>query len=128
MTMSLEERAENWHNEKYGKDVDVYATYRKLVEEVGELGEAIMKADLEHSANFGNVREELGDVGLVLTHLIRRFVPWNISVADVFHEALDKVEAREGHPDKRRAFRKMLEGVRKDQEDISDNTWLVPWA
>lgn len=44
MATRLEHQFHQWHNEMYGDGpVNLAATYRKLCEEVGELGEAIMQ-------------------------------------------------------------------------------------
>jgi len=64
MMTNLELQVQAWHENVYGKTVRLPATYRKLLEEVGELGEALMRQDPDA------IREEAGDVGLVLTHLL----------------------------------------------------------
>ena len=46
-----------WHVSEYGEGVDVPATYRKLLEEVGELGEALIQNDPDA------IHEEMADVG-----------------------------------------------------------------
>ena len=61
----LEVQLEEWHRRRYGETVDVSGTYRKLLEEVGELGEALLLDDYE------KIEEEAADVGIVLTHLLR---------------------------------------------------------
>ena len=63
--LDIEEEAARWHARRFGYPVDIPATYSKLLEEVGELGEALMRQD--PSA----IQEEAGDVGLVLLHIVR---------------------------------------------------------
>jgi NTP pyrophosphatase (non-canonical NTP hydrolase) len=53
-----------WHKCRFpGRNLP--GTYRKLLEEVGELGEALMNADDE------GVEEEAADVGILLSHILR---------------------------------------------------------
>lgn len=55
----LEEEILNYQDKRFGK-INVPATYRKLLEEVGELGEALLNNDKQ------NIDEEIGDVGMLL--------------------------------------------------------------
>lgn len=66
---NLELRIESWHENNFGQLVKLPETYCKLLEEVGELGEALMKSDT------GAVQEEVGDCALVLAHIIRGACP-----------------------------------------------------
>ena len=61
---NLEKQLALWHEKYYGVP-NIPATYRKLLEEVGELGEAIM------AGGNDQIAEESADVGIVLTHLLR---------------------------------------------------------
>ena len=85
---NLELMIENWHERKFGKTVNLPATYRKLLEEVGELGEAIIKQDADA------IREESGDVAFVLTHIVRAGCPDHPSLAQAMDKALLKNEGR----------------------------------
>lgn len=62
---NLEQQLWQWHVGHYGDDVDIPATYRKLVEEVGELGEALMNKTADKA------RMEAGDVGVLLLIVLR---------------------------------------------------------
>lgn len=84
----LEKCARDWHFRRYGPSGNPPATFRKLCEEVGELGEAIMKGDSEA------IREEAGDVGLVLIHIVRMLCPDSPSLEDAVAASLDKCERR----------------------------------
>jgi len=55
----LEENILSYQKKRFGK-INVPASYRKLLEEVGELGEALIKNDKR------NIEEEIGDVGMLL--------------------------------------------------------------
>lgn len=79
----IEEEIARWHDEAFGEMVDVPATYRKLLEEVGELGEALIHSE-PHS-----VEEELGDIAFVLVHLIRVCTEYG-ELHSVLASALDK--------------------------------------
>lgn len=59
--------AMEWHQRTFGPDsaLDGSATFRKLCEEVGELGEAMMQQDQDA------ILDEAGDVALVLLNLVR---------------------------------------------------------
>ncbi len=72
------------------------ATYRKLLEEVGELGEAIM---LQHP---DRIQEEAGDVAILLAHIVRGGCPDRPSLSQAMAVALDKIERR-AHAKKRAA-------------------------
>jgi len=65
--IDMEERIAQWHYIEHGPDVDAGKTFRKLCEEVGELGEALML----HSKNPAHVAEEAADVAIVLSHIVR---------------------------------------------------------
>lgn len=60
MATRLEEQLIAWHNEHYGVGVDIPATFRHLLEEVGELGEALLLND------YAKIWGEVGDVGILL--------------------------------------------------------------
>lgn len=82
------ERLAAWHRKKYGRDsIDRAATYRKLLEEIGELGAGIMLADSQ------NVFEEIGDCALILMHLLRDICPEN-TLEGAIRFALTKCEQR----------------------------------
>lgn len=85
---NLELQVAQWHENTFGKRVDIPATYKKLLEEVGELGEALMRQ------NQDEITEEAGDVALVLMHLIRGSCPDTPGIIDVAALALDKCERR----------------------------------
>ena len=85
---NLELQIEAWHNAKFGKDVKIPETYRKLCEEVGELGQALMKQDSE------NIGEEIGDIIFVLTHLLRKCCPDRPSINQILAQTLNKNERR----------------------------------
>lgn len=55
----IQQQIKQWREKKF-PDADVWDIYRKLLEEVGELAEALSRGYLE------NERLELGDVGVVL--------------------------------------------------------------
>ena len=63
--MSAEHHLWWWHITHYGEGVNMPATYRKLVEEVGELGEAMMAGTKDEAAI------ELGDAATLLIVLAR---------------------------------------------------------
>jgi len=85
---NLELQIQSWHERKFGKTVDVHATYRKLLEEIGELGEAIMIRDTNA------IREEVGDVAFVLAHIVRAECPDHPSLSHAIAMALNKNETR----------------------------------
>jgi len=85
---NLEQQAAQWHENTFGKTVNVPATYKKLLEEVGELGEALMRQ------NPVEIKEESGDVVLVMMHLVRATCPDAPSLHEVANMALDKCERR----------------------------------
>lgn len=85
---NLELQIAAWHENNFGKTVRLPETYRKLLEEVGELGEALMKQDPEA------IREEAGDVAFVLAHIIRAGCPDHPSLMRAMDAALDKCERR----------------------------------
>jgi len=66
---TAEEEAEEWHREIFGP-IAPSAVYRKLLEEIGELGEAIMEND-ELS-----IEDELADVAFSFAVLIRKLREW----------------------------------------------------
>ena len=84
---ALETRMAEWHNRRYGGKVNVPATYRKLLEEIGEVGEAIMK-------DYGTVIEEIGDVIACLMHLARGIDP-ALPFEQIIELAVVKLEDRE---------------------------------
>lgn len=88
MMTDLELQVASWHERKYGKNINIPATYKKLLEEVGELGEAIMTYDADA------IYEEAGDIAFVLMHIIRDMYPDNPSLMDAVAHVLDKNEKR----------------------------------
>jgi len=85
MMFDAERRIEEWHDRKYDK-VTLAATYRKLLEEVGELGERLIEKD------FPGAYEEAADSLAVLTHLVRSL---GGELEDALSFAASKVELRE---------------------------------
>ena len=83
----LEQQIVDWHKRSFG-EVPASRVYQKLLEEVGDLGEAII------AGNEDSVREEAGDVGFVLTVLISKLCPDSPSLASAVAEALEKNETR----------------------------------
>lgn len=71
MSTRLEHRMWDWHVETYGEGVDIPATYRKLCEEVGELGEALMQKEIDPMA----AKLEAADVGILLNMIVRGVDP-----------------------------------------------------
>ena len=69
----LDEKLAAWRKSRYGEGIiDTSATFRKLCEEIGELGEAMMHWEYEDSLELGNhVCEEAADVCMVLSHIAR---------------------------------------------------------
>ncbi|MBK9075545.1 MAG: hypothetical protein IPL77_11315 [Flavobacteriales bacterium] len=91
----LENRAEAWHVAKFGTARPFAGkTYAKLLEEVGELGEAIMCGDPD------SVEHEIGDVLHVLMHLARiGYGPGRLLVPAL--QAIERCEARLQAPGQR---------------------------
>lgn len=85
---NLELQIESWHKRKFGRAVNLPASYKKLLEEVGELGEALMKQD------YDAIREEAGDVAFVLTHIVRAACPDHPSLSHAIACVLEKNEGR----------------------------------
>lgn len=69
MTTRLEHQLIEWHNRNYGEAIDVPGTFRHLLEEVGELGEALLLNDQR------KIREEAGDAAVLLFHVLRGACP-----------------------------------------------------
>ena len=90
-----EHQVEMWHDNNFGP-VDRVATCRKLVEEVGELFEAIACHDR------AAIYEEAGDVLFVLSHIVRTVDPKKRGLLHLLGVTLDKVETAR-HKAKRRA-------------------------
>ena len=86
MTHDIEQRLKEWHNRKYGPDVNIPATYKKLLEEVGELGEALM------AGSSIDIDEEAADVAIVLIHLLRGSA--GMSLAGAILRKLPVIEER----------------------------------
>ena len=84
----LETKIRAWHEKRFGPRVNLSATYRKLLEEVGELGEALI------NQNQCSIREEAGDVALVLCHILRGGCPAQPELHKAMAEALEKCEWR----------------------------------
>lgn len=94
MTTRLEHQLIDWHNRNYGEAVDVPATFRHLLEEVGELGEALLLNDRR------KIWEEAGDVAVLLFHVLRGACPDDTacnpaSLAVAMAMALEKCKGRE---------------------------------
>jgi NTP pyrophosphatase (non-canonical NTP hydrolase) len=85
---NLEKRIAAWHAAKFGPAVNLPKTYRKLLEEVGELGEAMISGDARA------IQEEAGDVALVLCHLVRGGSPDAPSLEAAMELSLMKCEKR----------------------------------
>ena len=83
----LEQRLADWHDRKF-ETIDGPATFRKLCEEIGELGAAIMLCDSE------NIREEVGDCAIVLAHIVRLYCPETPSLEAAMTMCLEKIERR----------------------------------
>lgn len=66
----IEQQAWDWHVKHYGDGVDLPATYKKLLEEVGELGEALMRGPDERWA-WQDARLEAGDVAVLLFIILK---------------------------------------------------------
>jgi len=91
---NIEEKLWQWHVEHYGDAVDlnVPATYRKLLEEVGELGEALM------NNNDDEAKMEAGDCCVLLLVILRGL---GQTVSGAMEAAMAKLESRrenEGKP------------------------------
>jgi len=99
----IQKIAKNWVNEK-GFKWSAYASYCHLVEEVGELGEALTVKEGERNAGTGekgdadhsDMEEELADVMFSVFDLANRF---NIDMEKSFDKAIirydKKVERRQ---------------------------------
>ena len=92
---NLEIQIQLWHDNTFGPDVDLPKTYRKLLEEIGELGQALIEK------NWTSVHEEVGDCALVLAHIIRSACPDKPSLFSAMTSALDKCESRRYEHSKR---------------------------
>jgi NTP pyrophosphatase (non-canonical NTP hydrolase) len=64
MKNGIEQRLWEWHRTHYGPTVSLSRTYRKLLEEVGELGEALMEG------SPGDALTEAGDVATLLLMVV----------------------------------------------------------
>jgi len=71
-----------WFKDQFGDYVDIPACYKKLLEEVGELGEALM-----HN-NSQEIRVELGDILNALNQIVRTTCPPGVGFEDVLQEAV----------------------------------------
>lgn len=87
MATNGELQVDCWHDTTYGQ-VDIPATYRKLLEEIGELGEALMKR------NPNEIHEEIGDCVFILRHILRAECGAGQSLTHAMMMALDKNERR----------------------------------
>ena len=83
----LEEQIKAWHDKAYGP-VNAWPTYIKLMEEIGELAEALALG------NVDDINEEAGDVGFVLANLIRGACPHQPSLSVAMACVLDKNNER----------------------------------
>ena len=90
-----------WHVSQYGEGVDIPATYRKLLEEIGELGEALMHKD--DSAFL-----EAGDCAVLLLMILCGLNYPSLSTA--MSEVLRKLETRRAEKDARSKARKEKHG------------------
>jgi len=61
----------DWHVETYGEGIDIAATFAHLCEEVGELGEALMRTDIDVMA----AKLEAADIGILLNMILRGLDP-----------------------------------------------------
>jgi NTP pyrophosphatase (non-canonical NTP hydrolase) len=85
---NLEKQIKLWHHSKFGREGELPPLYKKLLEEVGELGEAIMLGD------ENKIQEEVGDVGFVLSHIVRVGCISKPSLHIAMAVALDKNQCR----------------------------------
>ena len=87
MTLAdMERRLADWHREKYGGEpVRVRKALCKLLEELGEFGEAL------NDGNGYQAAIEAADVVFVLCHLVRST---GFSLATAIRDKLDIIEAR----------------------------------
>lgn len=82
----LEENILNYQTKKFGK-INVPASYRKLLEEVGELGEALINKDKQA------IMEEIGDVGMLLVTIALAKTDYK-SLSVAIATSLEKAESR----------------------------------
>lgn len=69
--MTIDEEIGAW-NDRVHPDADLPAKFRKLGEEVGELGEALMRFQhYENNQRFVDCRMEVADCAIVLSHMAR---------------------------------------------------------
>jgi len=85
----LEHRMWRWHVETYGEGVDIPATYRKLCEEVGELGQALMEKNIDAKA----AKLEAADIGIILNMILKGLDPQG-SLSVSMAVKLDMIEQR----------------------------------
>ena len=85
---SLEQGIADWHRRRFGTTVNLPKTVRKLLEEVGELCEAVINGDARA------IQEEAGDCGIVLAHIVRAGSPDAPSLWGAMELALNKCETR----------------------------------
>jgi polyferredoxin len=79
MATRIEQQIHDWHDRKYGDGpVNLPGTYRKLGEEFGELGEALMRFWVIHPDRTTKKREagiaaciEAADIAILCLHIIR---------------------------------------------------------
>ena len=87
MATNEELQVDAWHDRTFG-GMNIPATYRKLLEEIGELGEALMRHD------SAAVEEEIGDCQMVMRHILRGAANGNRSLSQTMMVSLDKCETR----------------------------------
>lgn len=100
-TKTLEEYQKEVANivKRFEFDWSSYIQYIHLVEEVGELGEAltVKEGDRQNGsgekgqADHGNIEEEFGDVLFTLMELANKY---NISLSDVMKDTLNRYQRK----------------------------------
>ena len=96
MATNLEEQLALWHQNRFGPDTAQMAPriFRKLCEEVGELGEALMfDIDAPVEDAMREIKMEAGDVAVCLLSLLR-CATGERSLQRVMAIAHDKLETR----------------------------------
>lgn len=101
MATRLEHQLHEWHNKVYGPDVDLPATFRHLCEEVGELGEAIMRIEMCHPGEEEKKKErvtkaclEAADVAILTLMCVRGIEGESASLSSWMAVKLDIIQQR----------------------------------
>jgi NTP pyrophosphatase (non-canonical NTP hydrolase) len=68
--MNIDDRIASW-NDRVNGPQKIGGKFRKLGEEVGELGEALMALDFSSDSSENDVLMEIADCAIVLSHLAR---------------------------------------------------------